>query len=240
MALTQSKKAAKKKAKKQAKRAERTLGKVVNNAGPLFSEASKEARKKASDIYGEYGPRVEKKLRKGLADGSDRLHDLQDRLSHTLDENVSPRVKNFREDFEADYLPRARRTADATNATVAAAVTAAVDAARSEWEKGSPTIRHAALTSPVKQKKKSRAGTVLIVLGIAAVAGAAGYVAWQKTRPVEDPWAPPADFARAHYPAAGSTDADSDDVSDSVASADAGDVTGALSDDDKNTHKGDA
>lgn len=250
MAFDKTKRAAKKKAKKQAARSENTLNKALNNACPLLTEVSKDARKRVDSFYGEYSPKVEKELRKRLAKSEARLLEAQALLSDKLDANLGPRVKNFRSDFEADYLPRARRTADATNTTVAATVAAALDAARAEWEKGSPAIRKAALTSPVKDKKKSRWGTAFIVLGITAAAGAAAYVAWEKTRPVEDPWAPPADFARSQYPAAASTDDDSTEVSDSVASADAGDVTGSLgteqadatqatdSLDEKNTHKG--
>ena len=74
----------------------------------------------------------------------------------------------------------------------------------------------------------------MLKLGVAA-----GYLAWQKTRPVEDPWAPPADFARSHYPAAGVSEEDSTEVSDSVAAAEAGDVPESLADGEKeNTHKG--
>lgn len=249
MVFNRTTRAAKKKANQKAKDSELLLNKALNNAGPLFSEASKEARKKFDSLYSEYSPRVQKELSKRLADGEARFLDAQARLSSKFDENVGPRMKNFRADLEADYLPRARRTADAANTTLSAAVAAAVDAARAEWEKGSPAIRSAALSNPVQDKKKSRWGTIFIALGLTAVAGAAAYVAWEKTRPVEDPWAPPADFARSQYPAAGSTDADSTEVSDSVASADAGDVTESLSTDKaddlaatdslekKNTHK---
>lgn len=233
MAFTKTKREAKKAARKQAelraKRANKTFYKAIDNAGPLFNEAAKEARKTADRLYGEYAPRVEKSLRKGLDQGSQRVSGLADRVAVELDRNLGPRARQFRSEFEEDYLPRARRTADATNTTLSAAIAAAVDAARAEFEKGAPEIRYAATTSPVVDKKKSKFGTALIVLGITAVAGAAGYLAWQKTRPIEDPWAPPADFARSHYPAAGSTEDDSTEVSESVATADAGDVTEALS-----------
>lgn len=250
MAFDKTKRAAKKKANQKAARSERILDKALNNAAPLFSEAGKEARKKVDALYGEYSPRVEKELRKRLASSEARLLEAQTLLNAKFEENVGPRVKNFRSDLEGDYIPRARRTADATNTTLTAAVTAAVEAARAEFEKGAPAIRTAALTSPKQDKKKSRWGTALLVLGVTAVAGAAAYVAWEKTRPIEDPWAPPADFARSQYPAAAANDADSTEVSDSVASADAGDVTGSLTTeqadaraatdslDEKNTHKG--
>ncbi len=246
MAFTNSKREAKKaakkhakNAKKQAKQAQSTWRKALDNAGPLFSEASKEARKRAEKFYGDYAPEVERRVRKGFNAGQERVSGLSSRLSDEFDRNVGPRARKLRSDFEADYLPRARRTADAANTTLGAAVAAAVDAARAEWEKGAPEIRTAATTSPVADKKKSKVGTVLVVLGLAAVAGTAGYLAWQKTRPVEDPWAPPADFARSHYPAAGVSEEDSTEVSDSVAAAEAGDVPESLADGEKeNTHKG--
>ena len=52
---------------------------------------------------------------------------------------------------------------------------------------------------------------------------------------MEDPWAPPADFARAHYPASAGTDSDSSTVSDTVGSADAGDVASALKGEDRSS-----
>lgn len=76
---------------------------------------------------------------------------------------------------------------------------------------------------------------MLLILGLAAAGAAAGYVVWQKTRPVEDPWAPPADFARAHYPAASATETDSSTVQDTVGSADAGDVASSLNTADRSS-----
>lgn len=239
MAFTKTKKAAAKQAHKKGKKAETAFQKAYASAGPLFTEVSKDARKRAEVLYSDLSPRVQKQLAKGIAESSARLAELQALASTKFDESLGPRARQFRSDVESDYLPRARRTADATNTTLAAAIGAAVEAARTEFEKGAPAIRTAATTSPVKDKRKSKIGTAFVVLGVAAVAGAAGYVAWQKTRPVEDPWAPPADFARSHYPAAGVNDAETTQVSDSVATADAGDVTGSLTDESKtNTHKG--
>ena len=45
--------------------------------------------------------------------------------------------------------------------------------------------------------------------------------------------APPADFARAHYPASAGNESDSSTVSDTVGSADAGDVASALKGEDR-------
>ena len=97
------------------------------------------------------------------------------------------------------------------------------------------TSGRTAALQPTPDPKKGRAGKVLLVLGLAAAGAAAGYIAWQKTRPVEDPWAPPADFARAHYPASASSEDDSSTVSDTVGSADAGDVASALKGDDRSS-----
>src|SRR5699024_11865906 len=121
-----------------------------------------------------------------------RLRDQPGRPSAHL----GPRAAKLRHDVQDDYLPRARRAVEPAGTVLKAAV----DAARKELETGQGDIRSAVL-EPTPQKKKGRTGKVLLVLGLAAAGAAAGYIAWQKTRPVEDPWAPPADFARAHYPA---------------------------------------
>ncbi len=110
---------------------------------------------------------------------------------------------------------------------VASAVSAAVDAARKELDKGQGEIKKA-YAQPTPKQRKGRAGTVLLVLALTAAGAAAGYAVWKRTRPVEDPWAPPADFARAHYPASAATDTDSTEVSDAVGGAEAGDVAQSL------------
>ena len=191
------------------------LQKLAAQVGPVVSEGAREARSKATDLYGQYVPEAQQKLR-----------EQGDKLS----QNLGPRADKLRHDLEDDYLPRARKTAETTGTVLKAAV----DAARKELDKGQGDIR-SAIVEPTPQKKKGRAGKVLLVLGLAAAGAAAGYIAWQKTRPVEDPWAPPADFARAHYPASASSEDDSSTVSDTVGSADAGDVASALKGDDRSS-----
>lgn len=229
MALT--KKRETKKAKKQAaktaalagssaQRAEKAveeLQKLASQVGPVVSEGAREARSKANDLVDQYGPAVEERLR---AQG-EKLSDL----SH----NLGPRADKFKHDVQEDYLPRARKTAETTGTVLKAAV----DAARKELDKGQGDIKAAAIEPTIK--KKSRAGKVLLVVGLAAAGAAAGYFAWQKTRPVEDPWAPPADFARAHYPASAASESDSSTVSDTVGSADAGDVASSLKGEDRSS-----
>ena len=219
-------KAEAKKAKKKASKAVEAAGASSQNAqkavdelqklaaqvGPVVSEGAREARSKATDLYDQYVPEAQQKLR-----------EQGDKLS----QNLGPRADKLRHDLEDDYLPRARKTAETTGTVLKAAV----EAARKEFDKGQGDIR-AAIVEPTPQKK-GRAGKVLLILGLAAAGAAAGYIAWQKTRPVEDPWAPPADFARAHYPASAADESDSSTVSDTVGSADAGDVASALKGEDR-------
>ena len=222
-------KAEAKKAKKKASKAVEAAGASSQNAqkavdelqklaaqvGPVVSEGAREARSKATDLYGQYVPEAQQKLR-----------EQGDKLS----QNLGPRADKLRHDLEDDYLPRARKTAETTGTVLKAAV----DAARKELDKGQGDIR-SAIVEPTPQKKKGRAGKVLLIVGLAAAGAAAGYIAWQKTRPVEDPWAPPADFARAHYPASAGNESDSSTVSDTVGSADAGDVASALKGEDRSS-----
>lgn len=220
----------KRKAKKAAKQAEKVtdaagstaqkaekaveeLQKLAAQVGPVVSEGAREARTKATELYDQYAPEAQAKLRE---------------QSDKLTQNLGPRADKLRHDVQDDYLPRARKTAETTGTVLKAAV----DAARKELDKGQGDIRSAVL-EPTPQPKKGRAGKVLLILGLAAAGAAAGYVVWQKTRPVEDPWAPPADFARAHYPASAANESDSSTVSDTVGSADAGDVASALRGEDR-------
>lgn len=226
MALTSKRES--KKAKKQAKKtvaaadstgqkaekAMEELQKLASTVGPVVSEGAREARSRANDLVDQYGPGVE-----------ERFRHQGEKLSE-LSSSIGPRADKFKQDVQDDYLPRARKTAETTGSVLKAAV----DAARHELDKGQDDIRTAALQPT--PKKKGRAGKVLLVLGLAAAGAAAGYIAWQKTRPVEDPWAPPADFARAHYPAATSTETDGVEVSDAVAGAEAGDVASSLKGDE--------
>lgn len=219
-----NKRAVKKAARTANKKAERfgsqvqdsvqdSVSKLTGTVVPAVSEGAKDVREKASDLVDHYLPQAK-----------DAVQHQSEKLAE-LAGDLGPRAEKLRQDVEEDYLPRARRTAGATNAVVATAVTAAVDAARKELDKGQADIK-AAYTKPVK--KKGRAGKVLLLIALASAGAAAGYVVWKRSRPVEDPWAPPADFARAHYPSAGATDTDSTEVSDSVGGAEAGDVAQSL------------
>lgn len=205
-----------------AQKAVEELQKLAAQVGPVVSEGAREARSRATELYGQYAPEAQQKLR----EQSDKLRDQGEKFS----QNLGPRADKIRHDVQDDYLPRARKTAETTGTVLKSAV----DAARKELDKGQGSIR-AAVLEPTPQPKKSRAGKVLLILGLAAAGAAAGYVVWQKTRPVEDPWAPPADFARAHYPASGADESDSSTVSDTVGSADAGDVASALKGEDRSS-----
>jgi len=198
----------------KAEKAVEELQKLAATVGPVVSEGAREARSKATELYDQYAPEAQQRLRE---------------QSEKLQANLGPRADKLRHDVQDDYIPRARKTVE-TSGTV---LKAAVDAARKEIEKGQGDIRTAVLEPT--PAKKGRTGKVLLILGLAAAGAAAGYIAWQKTRPVEDPWAPPADFARAHYPASAGSDSDSSTVSDTVGSADAGDVASALKGEDRSS-----
>lgn len=195
--------------------AQDSVAKLQDTVVPAVSEGAKDIRKRTAELVDEYLPVVQ-----------DSLQAQGEKVAAFAD-TLSPKAEKLRQDLQEDYLPRARRTAGATNAVVAAAVAAAADAARTELEKGSSDIKKAAM-APTPAQKKGRAGKLLLFMALAAAGTAAGYVIWQRTRPVEDPWAPPADFARAHYPASAATDTDSSEVSDSVGGAEAGDVANSL------------
>ncbi|MCS6711785.1 hypothetical protein JSY14_07015 [Brachybacterium sp. EF45031] len=192
------------------------LGFVAEKTGHVVTAGADQARSRASEAFDTYRPLIEQQLR------------LQGTKIAALAGDLGPKAEKLRYNVREDYIPRARKTADVTNAVLTAAVAAGVEAARREFEKGQGDIRAAATTSLAPKKNRNVAGTVALALALAAAGGAAGYVAWKKTRPVEDPWAPPADFARAHYPAAAATDSDSSQVSDTVAGAEAGDVASSL------------
>lgn len=202
----------------KAEKALAELQKLAATAGPVVSQGAHEARVKAGDLYEQVRPGIEKSLK---AQG--------EKLSE-FSSTFGPKAEKFRHDVEQDYFPRAKATA----ATTGSVLKAAAEAARREIEKGQPDIRKAVLTSQAP-KKKCGAGKAFLLLSLVAIGAGAGYVAWKKTRPVEDPWAPPADFARAHYPASAGTESDSSAVSDTVGSAEAGDVAGALKGEDRSS-----
>ena len=197
----------------QAEKAVDELKKLAGQVGPVVTEGAREARTRATDLYDQYAPAVEERLRS---------------QGEKVTQNLGPRAEKIVHDVQDDYYPRARKTAETTGNVLRSAV----DAARKELDKGQGSIKSAALT-PTPKPKKGRAGKVLLILGLAAAGAAAGYIVWQKTRPVEDPWAPPADFARAHYPASAANESDSSTVSDTVGSADAGDVASSLKTEDR-------
>jgi hypothetical protein len=232
-----STKRAKKAAKKGRKDAAKTASQVQDQAQKKAAELNGTAQEKATKavdelqkIAGNAGDKASSFVDQVRPQVEDGLRAQGEKLS-AFGEKIGPQAERFRQDLQDDYLPRARRTAETTGSVVTSAVSAAVDAARGELDKGQDDIRKAAVKAPAK--KSGRAGKVLLVLGLAAAGAAAGYLVWKKTRPVEDPWAPPADFARAHYPASGADETDSTQVSDAVAGAEAGDVASSLKGDQK-------
>ncbi|WP_040313038.1 hypothetical protein [Gleimia coleocanis] len=96
---------------------------------------------------------------------------------------VRPYLDNVHDKVVEDYLPRIEE--------------AAREAQRALAEEGSLTERVSkatevateTLTTAVPKKRRFRAGRVALwTLGGAAVAGA-GYLAWRRSQPIDDPWA---------------------------------------------------
>ena len=131
----------KRKAKKAAKQAEKVtdaagstaqkaekaveeLQKLAAQVGPVVSEGAREARTKATELYDQYAPEAQAKLRE---------------QSDKLTQNLGPRADKLRHDVQDDYLPRARKTAETTGTVLKAAV----DAARKELDKGQGEIGRA-------------------------------------------------------------------------------------------------
>lgn len=164
-----------KKAQKNASKAQTRAQKAMASIGPLAAVAAEQARERAAGYYEDYAPVVQKNVREGLKKGGERFGDL----ASNLNGDYAKKAKQFRGDFEDDYLPRARNTASAASDTAAAALTAALAAARKEWDKGAGDIQKAATASP---KKKSVFGKLLLVTGLAAAVRPSA--TWCGRRPV--------------------------------------------------------
>lgn len=189
-----------------------------SNLGPLSSEGAREAGQRASAALHDANDRASRAVNKQRRRAEEKYQQLDDKYR--------PELYHARDQVIDDYLPRAQKTWNAGNQAVTAAITAAADAGRKEWDKSYPAVRSAALTPTPVKKKKRGVGRTLLVLGLVSAAAAAGYAVYRQSRPVEDPWAPPADFSKAHYPTA--TDSDSSVVQDSVGGGDSGDVAASL------------
>lgn len=189
-----------------------------SNLGPLTSAGARDAGRRASAALTDANDRANRALTEQRLRAEAKVHEL--------DARYRPELYRARDQLVDDYVPRARKTWNAGNQAVNATVTAAADAGRKEWDKAYPAVRSAALTPTKPPKKKRGAARTLLVLGLVGAAAAAGYAVYRQSRPVEDPWAPPADFSKAHYPTA--TDSDSSVVQDSVGGGDSGDVAASL------------
>ena len=93
-----------------AQKAVEELQKLAAQVGPVVSEGAREARSKATDLYGQYVPEAQQKLR-----------EQGDKLS----QNLGPRADKRRHALAADHPPRARKAAGATGTVPKAAVDAA-------------------------------------------------------------------------------------------------------------------
>ena len=98
-------------------------------------------------------------------------------------EHATPAIENAREHLVDDYLPRASLAVNQAGAALTARGSLS-DRARRASE-----VSAAALTTPVRKRRKCR---FLRAFGLTALVGAAagaGYILWKRSQPIEDPWA---------------------------------------------------
>lgn len=118
-------------------------------------------------------PRLEKARERGVEVAAPRVEQAADALA--------PRVDATRDKIVDELLPRLVEAVAAAAAVAAAKTDEARDAS------------HEALGTVSKQaKKKQRSGRkrkALVVLGIVGAAAGAGYAAWRRGQPTDDPWA---------------------------------------------------
>src|SRR5699024_7714976 len=146
MALTSKRET--KKAKKQAEktadaagasaqRAEKAveeLQKLAATVGPAVTEGAREARTRATELYDQYAPEAQQRLRE---------------QSDKISANHGPRADKLLHDLQNDYLPRSRSTVE----TSGTELKAARNADGKEHENGQGEIRSAVLEQTPQKKK---------------------------------------------------------------------------------------
>ncbi|NLW14322.1 MAG: hypothetical protein GX037_07290 [Trueperella sp.] len=139
---------------------------AYDRARPLMQDAYGKANVVAHDAY----------ARANVA-----AHDTYEKARPYL-EDATKRAEVATENLRDDYLPRARRAANA-----------AIDEARSgsgdlqTRAKDVVKVSRKELEKP--EKKKGRGRKLLGFLAVAGVGAAAAYYAWARSKPVSDPWA---------------------------------------------------
>ncbi|WP_406712270.1 hypothetical protein [Trueperella pyogenes] len=146
-------------------------------AEPRAKEAVEKARPFVEDAYDRAAPYVKEAYGKANVVAHDAVQKARPIVA-----DATKRYEETTELLREDYLPRAKRAAQA-----------AIDEVKSG--SGDLTTRANAVVTASKkelakpEKKKRRVGKWFGFLAVAGAGAAAAYVAWARSRPVQDPWA---------------------------------------------------
>lgn len=145
----------------------------TDNLAYLAAQGRDKAVELASQGRDWAAPRLEKAWKQTVAAAAPRIE--------AASEAASEKVDLAHEKLVGDYLPRVQRAMSdaATAAQSSGSLRDRADAVADATKK--------ALTEPTKKGHPILKGLGLTVL--AAAVGAAGYVLWRRSQPVEDPWA---------------------------------------------------
>jgi hypothetical protein len=124
-------------------------------------------------------PRLEKARERQMA----TMTKAAPKVEHAA-EALTPKVEHARDRIVDDVLPR---IVEAVNAA-AAAVAAKTDEAGDASVAGLKSIKKQAHQMQKANKPKHRRRNLLVILGALCAAACAGFMAWKRTRPTEDPW----------------------------------------------------
>lgn len=180
-----------KKAKKATKQASKQASKATDSLLSKVMEAYKESRDWAAPRLEDAANRVVPLAQDAAARANVAAHDAADRARPYVNDAIekarpyyndaSAYVADSAQKVREDYLPRAKRAASAAIAEVKAS-----DGDLSARYK---QVAEATKKELAKPAKKSKKGKIFgLTLGLGAALGAA-YVAWARSKPVEDPWA---------------------------------------------------
>lgn len=138
---------------------------VADRVVPVAQEAAKKAR-----------PYIDEAAEKA----SDYAHEAIEKARPYVDD-AAARYAETSTKVREDYLPRAK----------AAAAVAVAEAKKSDGDLASRTkaVTEAAKKELAKPQKKNKKGKVFGLTLLLGSALAAAYVAWARSKPVEDPWA---------------------------------------------------
>ncbi|OKL48605.1 hypothetical protein BSR29_00210 [Boudabousia liubingyangii] len=146
---------------------------LTENVSALASQFASKATELASQTRDWAAPRAEQAWKETVKVAAPKIE--------AASKAVKPKVDAAHEKLVSDYLPRVQK------AMADAAAAAQTDAPLRERASDVAAAAQKALSEPVKKGHPVLKGLGLSLL--AGLVGAAGYVLWRRSQPVEDPWA---------------------------------------------------